>query len=474
MSDNKNISIQDRGWNEMRSILDKELPEKEKKRRFGFWFVLGSAAFVALVLASMFFFTGIEKRTGVGELALEDDKPEITDSHLDVKTVEERKNTELPLATVENYKKEEVKEDVSQLDHPSEFASENDENNIQNHSKNITNPLDYNVSNLTIDNSQKSNLAVPIAEVKKELATVNKTTGNEFIIKKDPVEVNKKESKYGILPSNKKILELEENSLERILLTPISRLPRSNSPLLNFERERGEKRIVLIASKSRKAFAPYLFANTNYQSKSSGYGIGAGLNYGDQDFEFYLETAYLKSSFNKESSGDRLNIVADQESNPAGELSFTEFSPASGYVLSISKFSTLTTSTSEMKFDFGIRKKLFKNFKIDLGLSFARLLKASNNSRLSVIKESSDGSNELSTYGINRTEFYNLGAYSKSDIIPHIGVEYNITPNVVLGFNYNHGLNNLIAEMDLQGISSLSQNDKIYRRNIGAKVRYQF
>jgi len=102
-----------------------------------------------------------------------------------------------------------------------------------------------------------------------------------------------------------------------------------------------------------------------------------------------------------------------------------KFDPIAGYNVTIYEFSSLTTSTSEVKIDLGIRKRISKNFKIDLGVSFARLLRASNLSRLSEIKEIN--SPEASrAYSVSNTEFYNLGVYSRNDILPHIGLEYSI------------------------------------------------
>ena len=48
MSDNKNIRIQDRGWKEMQSLLDREIPVEKKKRMLLLWFILGAITIASL------------------------------------------------------------------------------------------------------------------------------------------------------------------------------------------------------------------------------------------------------------------------------------------------------------------------------------------------------------------------------------------------------------------------------------------
>ena len=52
MSDKNKISLEDRGWDDMSVILDRELPQKKRKRRFLLWSFLagGLILFVAFLM----------------------------------------------------------------------------------------------------------------------------------------------------------------------------------------------------------------------------------------------------------------------------------------------------------------------------------------------------------------------------------------------------------------------------------------
>lgn len=477
MSDKRNINIQDRGWNDMRSVLDKEMPEKERKRRFGFWFYLGASVILIAFFIGVLNMPAISSKSKTAMLQNEaiqnsDNANAIKPESSESEAVESSKLSNLHEESLQKSNSLNNKEDVDQS--LTEFNKKPIGNiGIPSNAKNTKKQLELNaiLDNKTIlePSTEKSSL-VPFA-IRSEAQSDLQLEKEVDLNPEKHIEEDTKVNKEGDLD----ILMLKERSI----LNPIIRLPYI-SPKLDIPADKSiDLNNPIVAQNNQYRLIPYVVAAGNYQSNINGlgYGFGAGLSYGSNDFQIYVESGYYKSKFDSGALAE--NFAADQditlfevESQYHGVLAEGN-SPS--YDLRVNNFSQLTRSTSEIKIDLGIRKKIFKGFSLDVGLAYSKLLGASNKSLEIAYKDSSDFPEGTQGYtGVSSSELYNGGAYSSYDIVPHIGVEYSMLSNLHLGVNYNHGLINLISNTELDRISSISANETIYRRNISAKLRFEF
>jgi len=479
MSDKRNINIQDRGWDDMRSVLDNEIPEKEKKRRFGFWFLFGSATIATAFFVGLFTFPSLmseskivksQSETFVNTInAKETSNPSVnneTESFTEDQSSNQPKESDINTSSLNNDKVAEKATLTTKNVHLNQSSNQNDLFKEQN-------------SESTTIVSGRVNLIPSIKNQSTQISDNQLITSSEISAGNEILTNHEKQ--IGTNKELEKVEELDENDLkheERSILQSVLELP-FITPTLDIQIDkRVDLNKPIIASNNQYSLSPYLFAVGNYQSNINGYGygIGAGLSYGSKDFQVYIESGYIKSKFDSgtlaQDFAADLNISVYEVESPDGtsnEINATSFD------LRVINFSQLTRSTSEIKIDLGIRRKLFKKMNLDIGISYSKLLKASNKS---LFIEYGNALNfpELTEKesGVSSSELYNGGAYSSYDVVPHIGVEYSILSNFHLGFSYYHGLRNLISNTELDRISSISANDEIFRRNISAKVRFEF
>lgn len=473
MSDKKNISIEDRGWNEMRSILDKEMPQK-KKRRIVPWFLLG--LFLVLAISLIGIFMNIERivdgqaiaqekgetltikegRDNTNEAAIENtyqakSNPNQTTS---IKVEDSTtKSISSSYQTKEN-KLHEIQEvvpssSIAEIENKADFIKQQYKESPE-LSKNTISESDARVS----QNNQKIQEDIKSDEIQ------NLNDGIEKSIQQDKSPIIE-------LPLEKR--ELKPHLQPLNLLYPF---------LFNPEPISIEKKVKpFVNLDNEKAFSPYLFFAGNYQSSINGlgYGVGAGLNYQLNNFGLYLEAGYAKSNFDIgdvtetfSASGTTIELDNFPIIENTNGVSVEDYED-----LRFENFSNITSGISELKFNLGARKAITGKLNIDLGIAYSRLLKASNKT-LSVELIEENLFIEKNTVNVSSSELYETGAYSAYDIIPHIGIEYNLVSGVFIGLNYNHGLKNLIANTSLDRVSSLSQDESIFRRNMEARIRYQF
>lgn len=473
MSDNKRIPIQDRGWSEMHALLDRELPQEKKRRRLLPWFVFGGSAFAILLVVALFFHHQNKDKTNINanaESTLKDDL-----SSMDI---------------VQNIPNEADlgKSKYHDIDNGSLELKSNSERKDQ---KTTT------TNTLKIEEGKKNDLAInPVLENKnKTIDNLNEFSSSvdhsalsqsQFIgITNEENEGNLDLEGKSVIPvkSEVDLLLLEAGSLDNrenmagLLLEPVNALS-GVIPFVTQQEElwkfQNDKKVEVVANK--KSLLPYLFAAANYQSgiSRSGYGFGVGLEHQLNDFGVYIEAGYSNASFN---SGEIAN-----DFGPNGSIEEIEDTEVfdnglevtpEGFALNVNNFSTILSEISEVNFNIGVRKAISSNVHFDLGVAYTKLLNARNKS-LAFNFELQNEFNQYNTINVNSSELYNTGAYSTYDIVPHIGLEYKLLRNVCFNLNYNYGLKNLIANTDLERLNSLAVNESIYRRNIEAKLRYQF
>lgn len=522
MLDNKNKSIKDRGWSQMESILDKELPVEKRKRRFGFWFKLGGISLLLLALTSSFYFSYI-----VGET-----NNSIVDSNKIVAAENTDYKTDSSIITDSNSKKTEITNDSESISilnntqnqkaqtkqvqskqaQTKQVQTKQVQTNLNQSNLNQTIPTSQNniiVNNFTaieesnISNTQPKFISNPKSNMFEEVQKSDLLPK----ISKNPDRLKSNTVVSPTVKVTKEILEQTTNSREieeikrdindqqnekiskRSLLNTILNLPLIDQNLLKkpktFQGNYANPTIAVLTEKNR--FAPYMVAGINYQHniKGTGYGLGAGLDYGNSNFGGYFEAEYIRTNYKStELSNDfaknaDVSVIEDSESGvyfEDGSSNILDNDLFANFDLSVNNFADLTTSIDEIRLSTGVRKRIFSSLDVNAGISYSRLLNVFNKS-LSVRPSGLQSANQESnpSYNIYPAELYKSGAYSKNDIIPHIGLEYYCGFNIHVGLNYYHGLNNLIENTSLDRLLSVSASEDVaYRRNISARVRYKF
>ena len=493
MSDRKNKMIEDRGWANMESILDKEMPTEKRRRRFGFWFKLGGGTLLFLGLIGLFYFAGIQKdsNTSLSETTLTEDykyspakevntEPREISNPNNVKETAHKESTE---ALADN---KETKNNATQT----LFTEKHPANTISTLAQPIATPESDYVQTL-IDSPMESEVASSAASPNSDEDLSKMLMGSL----KDPLNITSPELSEDFKPNTQTkdiqpaieshLTPNSEKKSERSHLDFLSPLPLIQSERLNTaNRFALQPQPIIAFSKLQNSFSPYLIAGVSYQPnvKALGYGIGAGLNYGNSSFSGYFEAEYIRTKYNVGKLSNDFAANADLEeivtisSNASGSFDLEENNIPPEYDLSVSNFVDLTTSMQEVRLSLGVRKRLLGGLSMDAGISFAKLISVSNKALLVTPLGFTGVFEDMnSSFNIKSSELYSSGAYSQYDISPNVGLEYSFGEHFHLGFKYHYGLRNLINRTDVERINSLSTpGDAIYRRNASVKMRYLF
>ena len=478
MSDKKNINIQDQGWNAMRSVLNIELPEK-KKRRFALWMFLGGATIGIFALIGVLNHQDnsvIASRIGESSLLLNDVENSIaakvkpTFQNTEIELNKELQHPQIPSAnepkpslnSIQNSHqnvipnvKNEIKNNAVALKSKVEIGSLITNKSIDDKSIKQTNTVLYPVKNQGL-----RNIGVLSKGENKDLNPSKSQTPEEKILNIEPIE---------------DIGPIEDKSKRKRILIPMIDMPLNNYLPVKSDYPSYAWNNPMVKIKRNYGFSTYLFASSSYQHNNNGlgYGVGGGLNYGNNSTELYFEIGYHKLTYNSGALSNNFSPFANIEVLDDDNFEGSTIIPSGSYDLSVSNFQELTTSTDEIKLTLGMRKEIFNRLNLNFGISYAKLLNATNKS-LSVELNNAANLFDLGKVNVVSTELYDSGAYSTFDIVPHFGVEYSLTSNINIGLKYNYGLRNLITDTSLDRLTSISENDAIYRRNFTAKFRYQF
>ncbi|MEM9547469.1 MAG: hypothetical protein AAGA77_15930 [Bacteroidota bacterium] len=484
MSDKKNISIQDRGWNEMRAILDKELPEKKRKRRFGFWIFLWGAAVMASILL-MFNILSQPKEQMVASVEASTTEIEKsgtisnTSQKQEISPESEESNSK-PIQTIQKVP-ESVTTTTNRVEGYHKIANENP-------SKiNESNSTSTQVAKAQAQNRKqeafeliKNPSNVSVVQQKTLAADVSTAESNALEIELKNVEIREKT----VVPNLGPVKSNERTKPKRDLLIPFMTIPFEKTKNIDSEKIFATLDKPFIKITRNNYFTPYAFTAGSFQPNISGlgYGMGAGISYGNANSSFYFELAYFKTSMNNSSDESDLRelipaieddgmINSDQGSFEGGE---TENLPEANNIpaFSVPNLSKITASADEFKFDFGIRKQLFRNLSLDVGIAYSRIIRVTNQRAQVEIVEPL--TSQSSFYNLTKSQFEDFGAYSNYDFIPHFGLDYRVSSTISLNFNFNYGLINLIRNEDFEEFTQLNEEDALFRRNVGLKIRYEF
>ena len=466
MSDNLNKSIQDKGWTEMSALLDKEMPQEKKKRRAILWFYFLGAAVLGLVVFATVLAPGnymkrniVQDKAPISENIHEDkilNKDEMIVNEEEKVVEGSDSEQQEPIGIDERNEAEEAKvnlgstpiETNQNINTPGKILTPNPETNSENIVEEEKLIAVANQDELTKNN---------ISEVNEDVIGDSAIVEEVIIASEDQAE--------------------GERNLVKSLLTPVQSLPINDRNMFSLTRTSNMiiPPVVIQPLKKEYTFSPYAMATGLYQSKlgALGYGWGIGLDYGNNDFSLYTEMAYIRSNYRGEDSNDS-RIYDDASFEVLGDQgAFPTFS-ASNIAVELDNFSTVTKRTNELRFDFGMRKTIFRNYSLVGGIAYSRITTIENE-EFDISLDEVTMENDLDhVYSINKAALQDAGVFNRYDIIPHVGLEWNITKNLFLGADYNYGLINLISETSLENFSSSREDESIYRRNGALKLRYTF
>ena len=479
MSDNLNKSIQDKGWAEMSALLDKEMPQEKKKRRAILWFYFVGAAAIGFVVVATMFTQGNDM-----EMGITNNQESVSES---IKEKNDLKSNEVVLNTAQ-----EIEGEIDQK----RKESTNEEERIDKEEKrlNLSNtPIISNqnidITNRNIDPVLEKNTE-NVVEEKKVIARLNSDISTEDFTSnlndetltdvtggvEDGIIAAREEADDVAFASMDEVNQ--EKYPEKSFITPLQSLPLRDLDMLDFT-QKNNLMITPVNIKPLKmeyAFSPYAMATGLYQSNQGalGHGLGVGLDYGNSDFSIYSEIAYIRSNYEEESGNDSRILADGSFEIVTGDQESFPMSSTSNIPVELDNFTSVTKRTNEIRFDIGVRKSIFKNFGLVGGVAISRLTRIENREFNFALDEETMDNDLVSGYAITKNDLQEAGVFSQYDIIPHLGLEWNITNRFFLGLDYNYGLINLISETDLESFSSSVEDESIYRRNFALKLRYAF
>lgn len=485
MSDKNKISLEDRGWDDMSVILDRELPQKKRKRRFLLWsFLAGGLILFAAFLMHDSKSAVVSAQGEIASLAVEpSNESETKVSH--GKTLIQRK-----ALTIDD-ENSEVTTEVSQ--------SVSSVNTIPNSVKKYSNNLN---SNQYIEQRVKDDVQYNTSStLTPNLLPVQNTIDKKSNIKSIQNLIEEDKSITKILTKSLDNTESprneEQKHEEQRLTFSYAHLPIIDSGLNFGEKHKLDPGFLNVVVENNainpirmgRASRSYLYAGGLLALNPNGHGyeLGIGRKFVTRNINFFLEAGFSKINYRDEASSSNLilvDLVPDQNSTATD---FSEvYKPIIESAVEENQTSlyNLLSKVNSVQITAGIEKSLFQNLNVSAGLSYARLIGIENQE---VNYRSTTGlfQNELNNYNVSKSDIYNSGDIRKNELSAKFGIGYKLSKRFNLSLNYSLGLTNLLSvnnlEMDnlgleagLQDPSRESLPSSFYRRSCQFRVSYNF
>jgi len=240
-----------------------------------------------------------------------------------------------------------------------------------------------------------------------------------------------------------------------------------------------------VSIKQKRYWSPYLFASSmhNPTVRPMGWGIGAGVEYGTEDISLFLEGGYTNLNFRQGTNmsiGDEQEVLSPELSSGEIDLNTVLQYENAEIFLNGTDFSSLITNTHELRLTAGIRKVLLGRLRVNASIAYVRMISAINQDfTLDVSSRELFNMDTGNTFALNvaSNELFETGIYRKYDIVPRLGLEYAVLPNVHLGLSYEHGLLNIISAASTESFGirpGKNTNDALYRNNLSLQLRVAF
>lgn len=502
MSDNKNIPLVDRGWSQMSSVLDVEMPVKKKKRRAIVWFFLSGAA--AALVFFLFYSNGQSmvqpelKTPNMAESIIFEDLSQNVDI---VQVAQNNVDNEYPqkeniqLTIDHGQKKNDLVQNPNStliqktiIKHPATQSNLSSYNNDLGTKANeiINEELLVEPEN-QINNVDRPSSKISIIDSAKEAEIEEAISGGN---PKANILIETNANLHERSTSEKNTQRNKVEFLSKLLLNSTSYLQMGNNRL-NFPSM--IDRFVIPDANENKNLSNhnYVFAGGIYDRIPSGLGyqLGLGRSASIGGFDLFAELSYSNVSYNnQEGESEMVSFNLDEHSS-GSDFSTVKIEEIldlkNGINNSRLANNTLITHLDYISLRLGVEKSIYKSFYLNGGISYARFLSIKNKG-LSFSSNLGELNNDLQGFNVSNTDLYDNEEFSKYEISASLGLGYNLSSRISLSGKFRYGITNLYnnnnkgqggADADLPMIESNLQGGSVYtlnRSGIEMNLKYNF
>lgn len=480
MSNKDNISLVDKGWQEMAAVLDTELPQKEHRKRPLFLF---------------FLFLGLGGLIGIG-LNMDNSKISLDDVRIDAESTAlitknqtsplESSSSTTQLGNIRNTKskqtlqppsiKKSITKELIENVEPSSVSTVTDElvsNSKKEYSAGIyTKDNDFEFSTKTSRQSELSDWEH--TSISSAISQLSNMVESKLSVDIDDVDENAVRVERTVTPNLPSLWPLSINSSK----VNISELP--NLLFVNNQ--------IQTISKHRYRLSPYLLGEGIYTSQldGRGYSIGAGLSYGTRDLELYIESGYSKMKYNRKVNDQNLNVeVIQLEAVNLGEPELGAFSLKNesgdligSFDLDFPQKINLLNDLDYLFVSGGVRKRVYSGLSMSGGIRLSKLLNVKNNA---IVLSSANEifSSALRSFGVSSDFFSNSSVIRDYEWSVNLGAEYRVSNRISIGVNYRSGLSDIFNpqegfENKVDPAGDIDDSSTLKRNNIEGRLVYSF
>ncbi|MFT4534571.1 MAG: hypothetical protein ACJA1A_002891 [Saprospiraceae bacterium] len=482
MSDKNKIILKDKGWSQMATILDKEIPQEKRSMKLILWFFVAG-----LVVLGIVYTTNIENRMVDRSL-----KESIAQVNIDIN---EGTNQDIPLVNTQDLNDVNLTKAKDALNLP--LSGE------EGHSV-IAGPVPQ--ENIAINLNNKEGSKRILIDTEKQNKHFREKVFSTEIVKKaitiatSSSTINVKglitaEERRGgkFFPFQTSVAELmieqpirDQYTIDK--LPEITRFINSNNGQIDAFHRMSISQNRTLSKPARKDNNYYAFAggNIGVNQNGLGYQVGAGKRFGASGLGFFVEGGYGHFNYKNKSSNLEAIVVDFAPENSTGVTGFDiSESPVLQAAIETSqnKDIAVVNNLSYVFLSAGIEKKISDRIYIIGGLSYARYLEIENPG---VNFTSSDGSfqSDLNRYNISKTTFFDNGDFKKYELSSSFGIGYQINNRITASVQYRLGLTNLsnLSQDDLapevvaanEVLKEKQFSNSIFRKNVEVRVDYSF
>ncbi|MFT6337568.1 MAG: hypothetical protein ACJATI_004332 [Halioglobus sp.] len=481
MSDKNKMSLKDRGWSQMASVLDRELPQKKSERKPILWL------FITVGILAFGFSLFINKKSRPLEKA--------TDTIFAQKDSIKEQSNKLVIASI----------DTSSTDQSTALDINNNMGSAEN-GVIASNEIGLSIVQEVIqekqnDDSNIRSINIDKKQVQKEMLQADSNNG--IVISQTLNPTISIEKVTVVVPTNDRESSLIDIKLEELSIKELGRkqftlerIPILSMLLIAKQRSKKDDFIALEIGETESITKPLLGENNYYVFAGSrlglnqnglGYQIGAGKRFGTGGFRFFAEGGFVYMNYQNEISDSR-NIDLDFTPEISITTDLNEFDVNESTILKnaleqaqLNSFS-LISNLNNIFLTVGIDKKITSKFNISGGFTYTRFLKLEN-AGVNFISSDEVFQPSLDEYNISRTSLFESEVFKKYELSTSLRLSYRLSPRFTISADYRLGLTDLIRNKFLSLSNEINTNASfnlyeyyrsIIRKDVGLRLEYNF
>ncbi len=456
MSDKNKILMEDRGWGQMASILDSELPQKKRTKRPVLWFFVASI----VLFGGAFLFNKNNETIEKGDNeSFTHETSDISQNSVSLSSIDK---------TTEVAKIIDTKELIKEAKINSTILISIESNSVDNNETLIFNDSSHELSKASSSSSSSS----------------SSYQDNNTVVFSGVINNNESSFKNTILE------ESLSNVNQRSLLN-IEKISIGNKSILSEEKPKFDLNVmnspqnILVIKPLTKRNNLYLFAggNIGLDQNGIGYQLGIGKMFGNKYFDFFVEGGYAHMRYKKNVSIIESVTIDFTPEISANSMEF-DVNESTSLQNAIEQYQIYNTSLVDNQnyvfLTLGIEKKITKRLMILGGLTYSRFLRIEN-AEVNFISVDGSFQSSLDQYNISKTSLFDNGDFRKYEFSSKLGIGYQVTSRLNIFANYRIGLTDLIRNESLvysdasipEGLKRNSYKS-IHRKNIELVIGYSF